>query len=272
MNPTAGLLESARLLLPKVDARSLLVITSQDLPLDGDLQPILVTVGENHPQPSALHLSFLPRRREERILHAVSLALTRGLVSEGDLLVCLVEGENGFLDSLFLYRVRGGEPLLARLESEPVLKATVDLCRELAHPAGGTPIGAAFVVGDEERVLERSRQLMPNPFEGHDIRITNRHYWDLVKRYAKAFDGAFVVGEDGRVLAAMRYLVAEGEVRLPQGLGTRHRAVAGITSLTRAVGVTVSGEDGMVRVFERGEVMAVIHPLNGTLELLKQEV
>jgi DNA integrity scanning protein DisA with diadenylate cyclase activity len=128
------------------------------------------------------------------------------------------------------------------------------------------------VVGNEERVLERSRQLMPNPFERHDIRITNRHYWDLVKRYAKAFDGAFVVGGDGRILAAMRYLVAEEEVRMPQGLGTRHRAVAGITSLTGAVGVTVSGEDGMVRVFEKGEVMAVIHPLDGTLEILKQEV
>jgi len=61
-------------------------------------------------------------------------------------------------------------------------------------------------------------------------------------------------------------------VRVPHGLGTRPRAVAGITSLTRAVGMTVSGEDGMVRVFEGGEMVAVIHPRDGTLELLRQEV
>ena len=272
MNPAVDLLESAKLLSSRVNAKGLLIITSRDLPVEGDDRSLLVTVGE-HPLPgSSLHLSFLPKRREERILHAVSLALARGLVSEGDLLVCVVEGEGGFLDSLFLYRVRGSEPFLTRLEGEPVLKATLDFCRALAHPGEGGPIGAALVVGDEERVLERSRQLMPNPFEGHDIRITDRYFWDLLKRYARGFDGAFIVGGDGRVLAAMRYLVVEGEVRVPHGLGTRHRAVAGITSLTRAVGMTVSGEDGMVRVFEGGEMVAVIHPRDGTLELLRQEV
>ncbi|TDA31433.1 MAG: hypothetical protein DSO03_04910, partial [Hadesarchaea archaeon] len=229
-----------------------MVITSQhDFPLlEGeDFRTLVVTMEENS-NPSFLRLTFLPKEREKKIVHAVSCALSQGKLSEGDLLVCLVEGEKGFLDSLFLYRVKGGETILARLETDPVLKATVDLCRELAHPGGQNPIGAAFVVGDEEKVLERSRQLMPNPFEGHDINIINRHYWELLKRYAKAFDGAFVVGRNGRVLAAMRYLVVEGEVKVPQGLGTRHRAVAGITSLTEAVGITVSGEDGIVRIFE----------------------
>lgn len=268
MNPTAELLESARQLASKVDAKNLLVITSKGLLLEGEFRPLVVTTGEN-PDPSFLHLTFLPKEREKKIVHAVSCALSQGRLSEGDLLVCLVEGERGFLDSLFLYRVGGSEPLLARLETDPVLKATVELCRELA--GGENPIGAAFVVGEEEKVLEKSRQLMPNPFEGHSISITNRHYWELLKRYAKAFDGAFVVGGDGRVLAAMRYLVVEEEVRVPQGLGTRHRAVAGITSLTGAVGVTVSGEDGMVRVFERGELVAKIHPLTGTLEILSAE-
>ncbi len=270
MNPAAELLESARQLVSKVNAKSLMVIASRGLPPEGEPRPLLVTTEETS-DPSCLRLAFLPREKEKKIIHAVSCALSRGKLSEGDWVVCLVEGEGGFLDSLFLYRVRGGEPILARLETEPVLKATVDLCRELAHPGGENPIGAAFVVGEEEKVLERSRQLMLNPFEGHDINITNRHYWDLLKRYARAFDGAFVVGGNGRVLAAMRYLVVEGEVRVPQGLGTRHRAVAGITSLTGAVGVTVSGEDGMVRVFERGELVAKIHPLTGALEILRPE-
>jgi len=273
MNPTVELLESAKQLVYRVGAKNLMVITSRsDLTLleDGDFKPLVVTMGETA-NPTLLHLTFLPREREKRIVHAVSCALSQGKLSEGDLLVCLVEGEKGFLDSLFLYRVKGGETILARLETDPVLKATVDLCRELAHPGGQNPIGAAFVVGDEEKVLERSRQLMPNPFEGHDINITNRHYWELLKRYAKAFDGAFVVGRNGRVLAAMRYLVVEGEVRVPQGLGTRHRAVAGITSLTEAMGVTVSGEDGMVRVFRKGELVARIHPLTGMLEILAHE-
>ncbi|TDA31621.1 MAG: hypothetical protein DSO02_06445, partial [Hadesarchaea archaeon] len=150
MNPTVELLESVKQLVYRVGAKNLMVITSRsDLTLleDGDFKPLVVTMGETA-NPTLLHLTFLPREREKRIVHAVSCALSQGKLSEGDLLVCLVEGEKGFLDSLFLYRVKGGETILARLETDPVLKATVDLCRELAHPGGQNPIGAAFVVGD----------------------------------------------------------------------------------------------------------------------------
>ncbi|MEM2866841.1 MAG: hypothetical protein QW098_06875, partial [Candidatus Hadarchaeales archaeon] len=138
MNPTAELLESARQLVSKVDAKNLLVIASKGLLLEGEPKPLVVTTEENQDS-SFLRLSFLPREREKKIIHAVSCALSQGRLSEGDLLVCLVEGERGFLDSLFLYRVGGSEPILARLETEPVLKATVDLCRELAHPGGENP-------------------------------------------------------------------------------------------------------------------------------------
>jgi DNA integrity scanning protein DisA with diadenylate cyclase activity len=55
----------------------------------------------------------------------------------------------------------------------------------------------------------------------------------------------------------MRWLAAEAEA---PGLGARHRAMAGITSLTKAVGVAVSGEDGRIRVFEKEKVVAVIRP------------
>ena len=55
----------------------------------------------------------------------------------------------------------------------------------------------------------------------------------------------------------MRWLVAEAEA---PGLGARHRALASITPLTKAVGVAVSGEDGRIRVFEGGKVVDVIRP------------
>ena len=74
---------------------------------------------------------------------------------------------------------------------------------------------------------------------------------DSVRKWVLDVNGlTFVVAGDGRVLAGMRWLAAEAEV---PGLGARHRALAGMTSLTGAVGVAVSGEDEKTRVFKGGE-------------------
>ena len=67
---------------------------------------------------------------------------------------------------------------------------------------------------------------------------------------------------NGVITAADRYLRAEDvRVSIPNGLGTRHRAIARMTKATRAIGVVVSESDRQVRVFRGGRLIATMDPL-----------
>ena len=75
-------------------------------------------------------------------------------------------------------------------------------------------------------------------------------------REFSAMDGAFVIADDGTILAAGRYLgAAIDESTLPRGLGSRHIAAAGITTLTRAVAFVISESSGDVRIFKDGRII-----------------
>lgn len=143
------------------------------------------------------------------------------------------------------------------IETNPVIGAVVELAMELGREE---KLGTAFLVGDSEEVLRRSRQMVLNPFASSNVLVTNPSDRELLKRFAY-LDGAFVIDEDGKVIAAGRYLDADvQQLDIPRGLGTRHRAVAAMTAATMAKGVTVSAEDAMVRVFERGRLVVRIDP------------
>jgi DNA integrity scanning protein DisA with diadenylate cyclase activity len=119
-------------------------------------------------------------------------------------------------------------------------------------------VGTAFVVGDSPAVLARSKQLILNPFEGHDRErrlITNREIVENVKGFA-LLDGAFVISGDGVIESAGRYLTMDtSTIRIPMGLGTRHGSVAGITRDSKAVGIVVSQSGGRISVFRGGEMV-----------------
>ncbi len=137
-----------------------------------------------------------------------------------------------------------------------VLRLAVEIAREGRE---GKPVGTAFIVGDSEAVLARSRQLILNPLAGHceeERLITNPDMRENVKELSQV-DGAFVITESGVVEAAGRYVsIDTSRVRLPKGFGTRHVSVAAITQETKAVGIVVSESGGMVRVFAKGKVIA----------------
>ena len=114
----------------------------------------------------------------------------------------------------------------------------MDALIELAISIGvegweGRPVGALFVVGDSSTVMEKSRQLTLNPFQGYsedEKNIMNPDVRHALHAFA-VLDGAFIVREDGVVVAAGRYLnFDEGkDVDVPLGLGARHMAAAGIS-------------------------------------------
>ena len=198
--------------------------------------------------------------RVGQVRHAVWLGLREGIFSPGERVVCLVgdAGVAGGTNAILVHHVEEQELKAAELvETDPIVGAAVELAMELGKEGR---VGTAFIVGDSEEVLRRSRQLALNPFAGSNVLVTNPSDRGLLKRFAY-LDGAFVIDDGGRVMAAGRYLDADvSRLEIPRGLGTRHRAVAAMTAATMAKGVTVSGEDAMVRVFERGRLVVRIDP------------
>ncbi len=222
------------------------------------------------PDSTVIDLTVRDSSRMGQIRQAVWWGLNSGLLSPGDIVVCL-SGELGLsqgTDTISVYLISETESTLAGIiEADSVMNAVVNISTELGWKGReGEPLGTAFIIGDVKNVMEKSHQLGLNIFEGHeDLNITNRENWELIKRYA-FLDGAFVLDEEGNFVAAGRYLDADVDVDIKAGLGTRHIAVAKITAATGAKGVTVSGTDGVIRIFSGGKIMGEIDPRSKMLK------
>lgn len=142
----------------------------------------------------------------------------------------------------------------------PLIELAIEIAREGRE---GRRIGTLFTFGDEAAVLAASRALILDPLAGHPEearRITDANLRGTIKELAQ-LDGAFVVNSSGVFVAACRYLNsgAPPNLNLPLGLGSRHVAAAGISIITKAVGIVVS-ESSVVRVFCHGTMVAEIIP------------
>lgn len=198
----------------------------------------------------------------------MTLALSQELVDPGARIVFAVGGpDSGSLDliqsidtskeSEFL--TGRGVTKISEVIQPEIFQAVLNHAIELADKGReGKPVGTIFVVGDHEKVLQLSKQMIMNPFKGYDEEERNILHPGLKEtiREFSAMDGAFIIADDGTVLAAGRYLgAAIDESQLPRGLGSRHIAAAGITSLTRALAFVISESSGDVRIFKDGQII-----------------
>ncbi len=146
-----------------------------------------------------------------------------------------------------------------------ILESVFDLAVEIGRDGWeGHPLGTLLVVGDSAAVMEKSRQLTLNPFQGYsenEKNILNPEVRDAIKNFA-VLDGGFVIRDDGVVLAAGRYIKVDDhlELEVPLGLGSRHVAACGISKSTGAIAVVVSETSGVTRVFQGGRCVLEIHP------------
>ncbi len=143
-----------------------------------------------------------------------------------------------------------------------VLRAVLNVAMSIAQKGReGRKIGTAFVIGDVEEVLKRSRQLILNPYEchpPHERDITNPATWESVREFAQ-LDGVFVIDEEGIIIAAGRYLDVSGkDLKIKKGFGGRHLACAAITRETEAIAVVVSESGGDIRIYKDGEEIIAI--------------
>jgi diadenylate cyclase len=209
--------------------------------------------------------------RVERVKVALVSALTQGAFKEDALVLSLTGKVGRSADTLMQMRIGGS--LDDRLAIEGVKlgdqfnSQVVDALIQLALSIGqegfeGHPIGTILTIGDHNNVLEKSRQMTINPFQGlseSERNVLDPKIRDAIKNFS-VLDGAFVIREDGVVLAAGRYLSPHSdELKIPLGLGARHAAAAGISASTRCIALVVSQTSGAVRLFKEGNIVLELH-------------
>jgi len=221
--------------------------------------------------PQILILPKISMTRMSRIKIAVMLALAKKIIAMGDIIV-FISGltELATLDTILLIDTGKESEILTSREmtnfsdtvNPEVFQQVLNIAIEFASSGReGKPIGTIFVLGDEDHVMQFSRQMVINPFKGYEseeCNIMNPALRETIREFS-AIDGAFVISHDGYILAAGRYLgAASEEDSIPRGLGSRHIASAGITSLTGAVAITISESTGDVRIFKNGKIFVEI--------------
>ena len=221
-----------------------------------------------------IRLPFYTADKYTQIRHAIAVVLRSSSVSIGDFVVCAIGHD--------VYKEEGNLVVLTEMEASVEKLAVSDLltltdgiqpkaleaavmvaCKIGRAARRGKRIGAIFMLGDSLKVQEGSKQLVPNPFQGHDKvnrMLTNPDIHDALVELSK-LDGAFVLRGDGFIQAAGVFLTSPPtDIELVPGLGARHAAAAAVTMRSKATAIVVSATDGNVRAFSGGRMVLQIDP------------
>ena len=212
--------------------------------------------------------------RAERFKIALVGGLAKGIFKNGEVVLGILgRRPASYPDSLFIVTIgsdaesidTGFQVVGTSRVPSTILETLIDLAMSIAVDGWeGRPLGTLIVVGDTPAVMEKSKQLTLNPFQGYseaEKNVLNPEVRNAIKNFA-VLDGAFVIREDGVVLAAGRYLKFDEnkEFKVPLGLGARHVAAAGISQDTEALAIVVSETTGEVRVFQKGRCVMQMSP------------
>lgn len=228
----------------------------------------------------AAGLMSLPLNKEkspllERLQHALLEAVADGFLKSNEHVIAVYSGfEAQKIDSISHIRLddrlrRLTSRDLQRLESSvplKCLKTVIDLASQIGREGReGKKVGTIFVVGDTRKVQNHCKDSGFDPLKGY--KRENRSLFDPkvredIKEIAQ-MDGAFVVSPDGVVEKSRQIIeVAHADLSLSKGLGARHWAGAAISQITKAIGIVVSQSTGTVRLFQNGDTVLRIEPMD----------
>lgn len=236
---------------------------------------------ENGPGLETIVLGMNSAPVYERLTQALLEAVGDELVEASSTVVTMHSSfDPGVIDSLSLIRL--DEHLgrltvrdLRQIDSKiptPTLKLVIDLAVEIGREGReGKPVGTLLVVGDHRHTLELSKPMGFDPVKGYtaaERSLTDGKVREGVKEIAQ-MDGAFIVSDKGTVMASAQHLSAPAAaakgISLSKGLGARHWAAAQISRATDAIAVAISSSSGTVRVFQDGEVVLRIEPMQSAM-------
>ncbi|MBX3423926.1 MAG: DNA integrity scanning protein DisA nucleotide-binding domain protein [Pirellulaceae bacterium] len=214
----------------------------------------------------------------ERLQHALLEAVADGyLPTDGNVVAVYSAFEQQKLDSISSIRLddrlrRLTTRDLQRLEhSVPLksLKTAIDLAAQIGREGReGKKVGALFVIGELRQVLKHCKDAGFDPLRGYKREM--RSLFDArvredLKEIAQ-MDGAFVVSPEGIVERSRQIIeVTHANLTLSKGLGTRHWAAAAISQITTAIAIVVSQSTGTVRIFQNGETVLRIEPMDNNV-------
>lgn len=211
-----------------------------------------------------LYVERLPPSSITQVREIMVEAVNRGLISKGKKVFCLTDESlgKGFEGLFLIFKIDEDFMELTTRDlkedlDEAVLDSVMKVARELASEGReGRAVGTGFVIGDHEEVINRTKQLVLNPFKGTSMskrNISDPQLKETVKEFAQ-IDGVFILDKKGFVRSAGAYLnIDTSNVDFP-GLGARHHACAAITEKTGASSICVS-ESGAIRVFRDGNLV-----------------
>ncbi len=290
---TRSLVRHAHAIAREVGARVVLLYADvveddqdlADLIQDVDFRVILVSRRPTFQAPpgwedlcAIVRVPDIKMTRAGQIKVATLVAAAESLLRLGDRIVCLtgIDG-SGTIDTIIVLDLGTELEMFAYSAADPlpsdvtpaVFERLLSLTSELGlEGREGRPVGTIFVIGDSDRVLAQSHQLVINPFHGYpegERNILDPRLEETIKEFS-AIDGAFIVRGDGVLLSAGRYLAphAKLDAPLPQGLGTRHEAAAAITVTTSAISLCVSQSTGTISIFKQGRLITdIVKPRSG---------
>jgi DNA integrity scanning protein DisA with diadenylate cyclase activity len=211
----------------------------------------------------------------ERLQHALLEAVADEVLKSNCDVIAVYSGfEPQKLDSISLIRLddrmrRLTSRDLQRLESSVPLKSLkvmIDLATQIGREGReGKKVGTMFVIGDTRRVLSHCKDSGFDPLKGYHRKMRNLfdpRVREDIKEIAQ-MDGAFIVSPDGIVEKSRQIIeVKHADLTLSKGLGARHWAGAAISQITKAVAIVISQSSGTVRLFQNGELVLRIEPMN----------
>ncbi len=211
----------------------------------------------------------------ERLQNALLEAVADGfLKANGDVIAVYSGFEYQKVDSISHIRLddrlrRLTSRDLQRLESSVPLKSlktVIDLASQIGREGReGKKVGTIFIIGDTRRVLQHCKDSGFDPLRGYKREMRNLHDAKVredIKEIAQ-MDGAFVVSPDGIIEKSRQIIeVSHADLTLSKGLGARHWAGAAISQITKAIGIVVSQSTGTVRLFQNGDTVLRIEPMD----------
>lgn len=211
----------------------------------------------------------------ERLQHALLEAVADQVLNNNCDVIAVYGGfELQKMDSISLIRLddrmkRLTSRDLQQLESSVPLK-TLQVVIDLATQVGregreGKKVGTLFVVGDTRKVLQHCKDSGFDPMKGYSRKLRNLfdpRVREDIKEIAM-MDGAFIVSAEGIIEKSRQIIeISHAELTLSKGLGARHWAGAAISQSTKAIGIVVSQSTGTVRLFQNGDTVLRIEPMD----------
>lgn len=130
-------------------------------------------------------------------------------------------------------------------KSKVDINAVVEAARALSSSNTGALI--VFARGTDMKFYAESGDML-------DALLSKRLLLSIFNKYSPLHDGAVIVGQSGRIVAARCILPVSENPNIPATMGLRHRSAIGVTEVTDAIVLVVSEETGQVSLARNGEV------------------